>query len=137
MLRIDAFPMAVWPLPIETLHWAYLVSGLLIAAHYLPLLKRAWRHVEATVTAQPLTTWAMWTACRLVAFAYGVFVLHDLLFVIVVGADVLGRLAMATLILRAHLYVRLKQQILADRAAAPAPPALRGLQVLRGGLTGR
>ena len=130
MLRIDAFPTATWPLPIATLHWAYLVSGLLIAAHYVPLLLRAWRHVEATATAQSLLTWSMWTACRMVAFSYGIFVLHDLVFLIVVGADVVGRLAMAALILRARLYVRLKQQILAERAAAASPPALREWRVV-------
>lgn len=131
MLRIEAFPAATWPLPIETLHWAYLLSGLLIAAHYVPLLRRAWLHVEATATAQSLSTWAAWTACRVVAFTYGIFVLHDLVFLIVVGADVLGRLAMAALILRARTYVRLKQQILAERSE-PVPAALRGLRVIGG-----
>ena len=83
---------------------------MLIAAHYVPLLLRAWRHLEATATAQSLQTWATWTGCRVVACLYGIFVLHDLLFVLVVGADVVGRLAMAALILRARLYVQLRQQ---------------------------
>lgn len=128
MLRIEAFPHAVWPLPIETLHWAYLLSGLLIAAHYAPLLQRAWRHVEATATAQSLSTWAVWTGCRAVALAYGVFVVHDLLFVCVVGADVCGRLAMAALILRARMYVRLRDRILAERHETGQP--LRTLRVV-------
>ena len=33
----------------------------------------------------------------MVAFTYGLFILHDLVFLIVVGADLLGRLAMAAL----------------------------------------
>ena len=132
MLHIEAFPLATWPLPIATLHWAYLVSGVLIAAHHVPLLLRAWRHLEATATAQSLQTWATWTACRVVACLYGIFVLHDLLFVLVVGADVVGRCAMATLILRARLYVQLRQQILADRAqATPVPTPLRAWKVVR------
>ena len=132
VLRIEAFPLATWPLPIATLHWAYLIAGLLIAAQYVPLLLRAWRHIEATATAQSLPTWATWTACRVVACLYGVFVLHDLLFVLVVGADVIGRFAMVALILRARLYVQLRQQILADRAqATPARAPLREWKVVR------
>lgn len=130
MIRIDVFSDAQWPLPVETLHWAYLVSGLLIAAHYVPLLLRAWRHVEATATAQSLATWAVWSACRMVALAYAIFVLHDLLFLIVVGADVAGRLAMVTLILRARLHVRLKQQILADYHAATSSARLSRIRLV-------
>ena len=136
MPHIEAFPLATWPLPVATLHWAYLLSGLLIAAHYVPLLRRAWHHPEATATAQSLLTWVTWTACRVVACLYGVFVLHDLLFVLVVGADVVGRFAMAALILRARVYVGLRQQILADRAGATAT-SLRGLTVVRGRSAGR
>src|SRR5688572_17102992 len=91
-----------WPWPIWTLHAAYLLSGLLIAVHYVPQLRRAWQFPEATLAAQSLSTWAVWTLCRAVAFTYGVVVLHDLVFLLVVGADMLGRLAMVALILRAH-----------------------------------
>ena len=132
--HIDAFQLATWALPIATLHWAYLVSGFLIAAHYVPMLRRAWTHVEATATAQSLHTWAMWTACRVVACLYGIFVVHDLLFVLVVTADVIGRFAMAALIVRARLYVQLRQQILADRATATP---LRALKVVEGRTGGR
>ena len=91
-----------WPWPIWTLHAAYLLSGLLIAVHYVPQLRRAWQFPEATLAAQSLSTWSVWTLCRAVAFTYGVVVLHDLVFLLVVGADMLGRLAMVALILRAH-----------------------------------
>lgn len=120
MLRIEAFPDAVWPWSIETLHWAYLISGLLIVAHYGPLLRRAWLHTEATATAQSLLTWSVWTACRLVAFSYGVFVLHDAVFLTVVGADVTGRLAMAVLIVRARHLHRRHQALAPARATGPA-----------------
>jgi hypothetical protein len=101
-MKFEVLPDLAWPLPSFTLHWAYLAAGLLIASHYVPLLKRAWFHPAATAIAQPLSTWAVWTVCRLVAFTYGMFILHDLVFLIVTGADVLGRLAMAILIVRAH-----------------------------------
>jgi len=101
-MKFEVLPYLTWPLPPFTLHWAYLAAGLLIASHYIPLLKRAWFHPAATAIAQPLSTWAVWTVCRVVAFTYGMFILHDLVFLIVTGADVLGRLAMAVLIVRAH-----------------------------------
>lgn len=102
MFHIEVFANAQWPLPEATLHWAYLCSGLLIASHYGPLLRRAWLQPAATVLSQPLSTWAVWTLCRIVAFTYGIFILHDLVFLVVVGADIAGRFAMAVLILRAH-----------------------------------
>lgn len=91
-----------WPWPESTLHTAYLLSGLLIALNYVPQLQRAWRFPNATLAAQSMSSWTVWTACRAVAFLYGLFMLHDLLFLVVVGADMLGRLAMVALILRAH-----------------------------------
>lgn len=93
----------IWPWPVWTLHAMYLLSGMLIAAHYGPQLRRAWRYPAATLAAQSLSTWSVWTVCRAVALAYGVFVVHDLLFVLVVGADMCGRLAMVGLIVRAHV----------------------------------
>ena len=91
-----------WPWPIATLHAAYLLSGLLIAVHYVPQLRRAWRFPAETRAAQSLATWTVWTICRAVAFTYGVFVLHDLVFLLVVGADLCGRFAIVALIVRAH-----------------------------------
>jgi hypothetical protein len=96
---LDGF---TWPWPPVTLHLGYLLSGLLIAAHYLPQLRRAWRCPGATREAQSLSTWIVWTLCRSVAFIYGIYVLHDLVFLVVVGADMLGRLAMVALIVRAR-----------------------------------
>lgn len=91
-----------WPWPVWTLHAAYLASGLLIAAHYLPQIRLAWSNPDATRAAQSLVTWSVWTACRGVALAYAVFVVHELVFLIVVAADLLGRLAMVGLIIRAR-----------------------------------
>lgn len=117
-----------WPWPASTLHAAYLLSGVLIALHYVPQLRRAWRFPEATLTAQSLSTWSVWTACRVIALAYGLFVIHDLLFLVVVGADLLGRLAMVATILRAHAIVadrRLPERPLSSPAADPLHPPRR------------
>ncbi len=92
-----------WPWTAWTLHALYLASGLVIALHYVPQIRLAWRHPRATATAQSLSTWSVWTLCRLVALAYAVFVIHDLLFLLVVSADIVGRVMMVILIIRAHL----------------------------------
>jgi hypothetical protein len=92
-----------WPWPVWTLHTAYLLSGLLIAVHYMPQLQRGWRYPAATRAAQSLTTWTVWTFCRAIAFVYGVFILHDLVFLVVVGSDLLGRLAMVSVIVRSYV----------------------------------
>lgn len=105
-----------WPWPAWTLHAAYLSSGALIAAHYGPQIRRAWRFPSATVLAQSLSTWLVWTMCRLIALLYGLFVVHDLLFIAVVAADIGGRLAMVGLILRAHW-------LAGQRAPVSSPPA--------------
>jgi hypothetical protein len=122
-LTIPVLESWTWPWAESTLHFAYLLSGMLIVLHYVPQLRRAWCFPEATLTAQSLSTWAVWTACRAVALAYGVFVIHDLLFVLVVGADMLGRLAMVGTILRAHMIAA--KTMVFDRRA-PAPPTLSG-----------
>lgn len=101
-LTIPVLESWAWPWAAWTLHVAYLCSGLIIAVHYIPLLQRAWRFPLATATAQSLPAWSAWTLCRTVAFTYGVFVLHDLVFLVVVGSDLVGRLAMAGLIVRAR-----------------------------------
>lgn len=104
-LTVPVFESWSWPWPEWTLHAVYLFSGLLIAAHYGPQIRRAWLFPAATLAAQSLSTWMVWTSCRVVAFLYGVFVVHDLLFLVAVGADILGRVVMVLLILRAQAVV--------------------------------
>jgi hypothetical protein len=101
-LTIPVLESWTWPWSTLTLHVAYLLSGLLIAVNYVPQLRRAWNYPEATIAAQSLSSWSVWTLCRAVAFTYGMFVLHDLVFLIVVGADMFGRFAVVMLIVRAH-----------------------------------
>jgi hypothetical protein len=73
-----------------------------MGANYAPQLRRAWLHPEATLAAQSLSTWCAWPSCGSVAFAYGVFIVHDVVFLVVVGADLIGRFALVALIVRAH-----------------------------------
>lgn len=120
-LTVPVLESWTWPWSVTTLHAAYLLSGLLIALHYCPQLRRAWRFPEATLVAQSLSTWAVWTACRGVALAYGLFVIHDLVFLLVVGADMLGRLAMLGTIVRAHVIAADNVQ---PEKRAPAPPSV-------------
>jgi hypothetical protein len=116
-----------WPWSDLTLHVAYLVSGLLIAVQYIPQLQRAWCFPLATLVAQSLSTWTVWTLCRAVAFIYGIFVLHDLVLLVVVGADMFGRLAMMGLIIRAHV---IAARITLMEASLPNPNANPPLQAM-------
>lgn len=95
-----------WPWPPWTLHAAYLLAAMLVALHYVPQLRCAWRHPAATRTAHSLRTWVVWSMCSAVSCAYGVFVLHNLVFLMVVSADFLGRFGMVLFIVRAHLLGR-------------------------------
>lgn len=121
-LTVPVLESWTWPWSASTLHAAYLLSGMLVALHYVPQLRRAWRHPEATLTAQSLSTWSVWTACRAVALAYGLFVIHDLLFLVVVGADLLGRAAMVGTIVRAHAIVTARRPAEPRATAPPATP---------------
>jgi hypothetical protein len=113
-----------WPWAIWTLHAAYLTSGLVIAAYYIPLLQRAWRFPAAAATAHSLLTWSVWTLCRAVAFLYGIFVVRELVFLVVVGTDLIGRLAVAVLIVRARGLVLASQLPKVDRVAPLSMPVI-------------
>lgn len=121
-MSIPVLETWTWPWPIWTLHATYICSGLLFALHYIPQVRIAWRHPDATRKAQSLATWCVWTLCRMVALAYGVYVVHDLFFVLVISADLLGRFLMVALIVRANL-------LYGDEAATRANESLgRGLR---------
>lgn len=101
-LTLPVLESWTWPLPIWTLNLVYLASGLVIAAHYVSLLQRARRFPVAAAAAHPLPAWLAWTLCRAIAFVYGLLVVRELVFLLVLGADLLGRLALAALIVRAR-----------------------------------
>ncbi|MEO7335202.1 MAG: hypothetical protein ABIV63_01360 [Caldimonas sp.] len=79
----------------------YLASGFVMAGIYVPQLVRGWRNPRATVLAQSLSSWTVWAACRVVALLYGCLVIGDPLFILAVGLDLLGRLAVLAVLLRA------------------------------------
>ncbi|HTD90652.1 MAG TPA: hypothetical protein VK663_08315, partial [Burkholderiales bacterium] len=79
---------------------------ILVAVHYIPQIQRGWRFPSATLTAHSLSTWLVWALCSAVSCTYGLFVLHNLVFMIVVSADFVGRLTMVILIVRAHTIAR-------------------------------
>jgi hypothetical protein len=79
----------------------YLVSGFVMAGIYLPQLVRGWRYPHATAIAQSFSSWMVWAACRAVALLYGCLVIGDPLFILAVSLDLLGRLAVLAVLLRA------------------------------------
>ena len=84
------------------LRWCYLCSGFVMAGSYAPQVLRAWRHPVATAIAQSLSSWLLWTACRTVALVYGMFIVRDVLFVLSIGLDLAGRVALVVAMLRAR-----------------------------------
>ena len=98
----------------------YLISGIAIAASYVPQLARGWRNPEATVLAQSLCSWAVWAACRAIALLYGIFVIGDSLFMLAVGLDLLGRLLFLGVILRAMWLQRRRSRRRPADAGSPA-----------------
>jgi len=119
-----------WPWAPWTLHAAYLLAALLVAVHYVPQLRCAWRHPDAVCNGHSLQTWMVWAMCSGVSCAYGVFMLHNLVFLLVVSADFLGRVSMVLLILRARML---------NHEVAPELPMLRCYDsiAIQGGLSSR
>ena len=79
----------------------YLVSGFVMAGIYVPQLIRGWRHPDATAVAQSFSSWVVWAGCRAIALLYGVWVIGDPLFIVAVSLDLVGRLAVLLVLLRA------------------------------------
>ena len=105
----------------------YLVSGFAIAASYMPQLVRGWRHPEATALAQSLTSWAVWATCRAVALLYGICVIGDGLFILAVALDLLGRVLVLAMLLRAMWLRRRRASALAPSACAAPQPRSAGV----------
>ena len=84
------------------LRWCYLCSGFVMVGSYAPQVLRAWRHPVATAIAQSLSSWLLWTACRTVALVYGMVIVRDVLFVLAIGLDLAGRVALLVAMLRAR-----------------------------------
>lgn len=100
----------------------YVASGLLMASGYGPQLWRLLRYPEASALACPVSSWMLWTACRVVALAYCALAVRDTWLVLGVGLDVAGRL----LVLALLLWVRWRQWLSAPGSAARACPGTPG-----------
>lgn len=127
-LTIPVFEHWAWPWDVWTLHCAYLLAAMLVTVHYIPQVQRAWRFPQATLTAHSLLTWSVWTLCSIISCTYGLFVLHNLVFLFVVSADLVGRCTMVALILRAQVLRRQRVDRRAHTAAGVCAVALKTKQ---------
>jgi hypothetical protein len=117
MLNLTSlFTPSAGPGWLQSLQAIYLLAGVLMAAGYVGQIRKAWRQPQASLLAQSMPSWLLWTACRMVALAYGIWVIRDAAFIVVVGLDVVGRLGVVLALLRARRLLRL-----AGRVAGPAP----------------
>ncbi len=107
---------------------AYLLTGIVFAAMYVPKLRCMIRDPQSTATAYSATTEWLWMACRLVSLLYVVLVAQDAAIAAVVSLDLIGRVASLLIVLRARRMVTsartafvpttLAQQSVATRVAA-------------------
>ena len=100
---MNTFGPAVGPGWQQLLHAAYVLSGLLMAAGYVGQIRLAWRTPQASLLAQSMPSWLLWTLCRAVALAYVIGVVGDGALIIAVGLDVAGRAGVLLVLLRARL----------------------------------
>lgn len=78
----------------------YLLSGFIVVMGYGPQLRRLVLHPDAGAKACPLSSWLLWTACRVVALLYCSVAVGDAALALIVGLDVAGRAAVLVLLLR-------------------------------------
>ncbi len=118
----------------ELLQWLYIASGVVLVMGYGPQLRRLLMHPDAGVKACPLSSWLLWTACRVVALAYSACAVRDAALTLIVSLDVAGRAAVLALLLRAHWMKRPPQrrELVAQPAAVGALALLAMTLVLLG-----
>lgn len=86
----------------DLLQGLYLASGLVLLVGYGPQLRQLMLHPDAGVKACPLSSWLLWTGCRVVALMYCAGVVRDVALTVIVGLDVGARLAVLLLLARAR-----------------------------------
>lgn len=86
----------------DWLQWLYMASGFVLVMGYGPQLRRLVLHPEAGATACPMSSWLLWTACRVVALMYSACAVRDMALTLIVGLDVVGRAAVLVLLVRVH-----------------------------------
>lgn len=96
----------------EWLQGLYMASGFVLVMGYGPQLRRLLVHPDAGATACPLSSWLLWTGCRVVALAYSACAVGDAALTLIVSLDVAGRAAVLALLVRAH-WIRRRRCLLA------------------------
>ena len=86
----------------DLLQGLYLASGLVVVVGYGPQLRQLVLHPDAGVKACPLSSWLLWTSCRVVALLYCAVGVRDVALTLIVSLDVGARLAVLLLLARAH-----------------------------------
>ncbi len=81
---------------IAVLTVAYAAGGVVTFIGFIPTMVDLW-HKKCSAN---LATYGIWTVTTLLAFLYGLFVLHNLVFNLVVGLQLLASLAVLILRLR-------------------------------------
>lgn len=94
--------MNVPELASQSLATAYLLTGFLFAASYLPRLMCMLRDPRATAASHSLGSQVIWTACRLVSSLYVGVVARQPLILLVVLLDLTGRLACVVVLLHSR-----------------------------------
>lgn len=125
------FGPAIGPGWQQLLHAAYLLSGVLMAVGYVGQIRRAWRTPQASLVAQSMPSWLLWTACRAVALVYVICVIGDGALILAVGLDVAGRAGVLLALLRARQLLA----VAGRPAGAQHPqgtPARRSMALRRG-----
>lgn len=110
----------------DLLQGLYLASGVVLVMGYGPQLRRLLLHPEAGATACPMSSWLLWTACRVVALAYSACAVRDAALTLIVSLDVAGRAAVLALLVRVHWIRRRRRR----PRAAPWPAAWGALALL-------
>ena len=68
-------------------------------------------HPETGAIACPMSSWLLWTACRVVALAYSACAVRDAALTLIVSLDVAGRAAVLALLVRVHWIRRRRRRL--------------------------
>lgn len=93
----------------DLLQLLYVASGFVLVMGYGPQLRRLVLHPEAGAIACPMSSWLLWTACRVVALVYSACAVRDAALTLIVSLDVAGRAAVLALLVRVH-WIRRRQR---------------------------
>jgi hypothetical protein len=92
----------VTPSLTDLLSASYLCAGLVVAAVYVPRVRRMLADDQATAASHSICAEALWTLSRLVTLAYVAAVAGQPLITLSVSLDLAGRVAMLIVLFRAR-----------------------------------